>query len=325
MRAVPLAILAAILAVMVAPIGWAQVTSAQGYSCDQVIYEVLPDGSVFVNTTITVSNPPVVVVIRAEAPLLMAWAVDDTGAILPVDFNDTAITVTVYNASKINVTYYTQALTSKEGPYWKLTLNPACKAYIILPDDAVPILVEPPNPEAALINGRLALVFPPGQVNITYMLIPGIPATQTPATTTTSQVVGGYTTVTETTDTITGTTNTNTPDVTTTSGGEGGIILPAVAAIVALAAIAAVAYRARSRSPASPGTEAVPVARPELDERDKMILEALRGGPKTASELMQETGIPKTPLYRRLRRLTDEGLIEAFDEGGVRKYRLRGE
>ena len=39
---------------------------------------------------------------------------------------------------------------------------------------------------------------------------------------------------------------------------------------------------------------------------------------------MDATGIPRTPLYRRLRKLESMGLIEHVDEpGSPRLYRLR--
>jgi len=59
------------------------------------------------------------------------------------------------------------------------------------------------------------------------------------------------------------------------------------------------------------------------DERDRLIIDALRRRPMTASELMEETGIPKSPLYRRLSRLVEEGVVEVVREGQRRIYRLR--
>jgi len=313
-----------LLAVVAGPLVYAQST----YTCDAVYYEVLPDGSVFVNMTFTVAEAPTQIVIEPEAPPILAWALDEAGKFLPIEFNDTLITVSVYEPSKVNVTYYTQALTSKAGPYWELTLNPGCKAYVILPGDAVPITVEPANPEAALVNGKLALVFDPGTVKITYMLVPEVPpATTAPAPTTpppTTTATGGET---GTAPATTETSGIPAGAETGTAGGEGGGLNWIIPAILLLAAIAVALYFFRSRSqPSSQGGAEAQVAvapRTPLDERDRKILEALREGPKTAGELMQETGIPKTPLYRRLKRMMEEGLIEAVEEEGVRKYRLR--
>ncbi len=62
----------------------------------------------------------------------------------------------------------------------------------------------------------------------------------------------------------------------------------------------------------------------ELDERDQTILEALRRlGEATAAMLVKETGIPKSPLYRRLKRLEEAGVIESRRLRGKTYYRLR--
>ncbi|MCE4609467.1 MAG: winged helix-turn-helix domain-containing protein, partial [Desulfurococcales archaeon] len=75
--------------------------------------------------------------------------------------------------------------------------------------------------------------------------------------------------------------------------------------------------------PGDSGSPSISVMSEALDERDRLIIDALKTGPKTASELMDLTGIPKTPLYRRLRKLIDRGIIEYKDEGGSRKYMLK--
>jgi len=317
MRTASLAVLGAILLALALPLAGAQAT---GYTCEAVYYEVLPDGSVFVNQTIRVVEAPVELVVEPEAPPILAWALDAYGNFLPIEFNDTMIVVSVYEPTTVNLTYYTQGLTSKDGPYWRLTVNPECKAYIILPQDAVPIEVEPANPEATLVAGKLALVFEPGQVTITYMLVPGVPpATTTPAPTATA----GETTTTGTTSPAETGGEAGVPE--TGTAGEGGFNpLWILVALVVVAGAALYFFRSKKDSHRETGGPGITVApRTPLDERDRKILEALKEGPKTAGEIMQETGIPKTPLYRRLKRLMEEGLIEVVEEEGARKYRLR--
>ena len=295
-----------------------------GYTCNQIVYEVLLDGSVYVNLTLNVEGAPVLVTIPVEAQPLVAWAVDDAGNIIPVDYNETSITFSVYNDTTVTITYYTQSLTWKEGPYWQLTLNPQCEAFLILPDEAVPISIDPPNPEAVIIAGRLALAFQPGTINVTYMLIPGVPPTsaagESPAPSGTTGEPGSGDTATETMVFGQGTTG-GEEDIAYPEEGSSPTLTLAAIVLAALAGGGLLVLSRRSRGRPG-GQEPVPVE--GLDERDRMIIEALRAGPKTASELLQATGIPKTPLYRRLRRLVEEGVIEAFEEGGVRKYKLRG-
>ena len=61
----------------------------------------------------------------------------------------------------------------------------------------------------------------------------------------------------------------------------------------------------------------------DLDDRDHTILDILKSGEYSAQELMEMTGIPKTPLYRRLKRLEEAGYIESFRRGGRRIYRAK--
>lgn len=61
----------------------------------------------------------------------------------------------------------------------------------------------------------------------------------------------------------------------------------------------------------------------DLDERDRAILGALERGELSAQEIQRATGIPKTPLYRRLEKLERMGKIEAEQRGSVKIYRLK--
>jgi uncharacterized membrane protein len=59
-----------------------------------------------------------------------------------------------------------------------------------------------------------------------------------------------------------------------------------------------------------------------LDERDKLILETLKNmGEATAPALQKATGIPKTPLYRKLEKLEKLGLVESERRGGAKVYK----
>jgi len=61
-----------------------------------------------------------------------------------------------------------------------------------------------------------------------------------------------------------------------------------------------------------------------LDDRDKLIINTLRErGDLTASELIKYTGIPRSAIYRRLKRLIKSGYIEQVKLGVKTVYRLR--
>ncbi len=285
-------------------------------SCDQTVYEVLADGSVVVNVTLSVNNAPTDVVVIPEAPPLIASAFDEDGFALPVSYNNTAIIVTLYENATITVTYITLDLTTKEGPVWTLSIKPACQAIVLLPEDSVPVMTNP-QPEPTIYNGMLALSFPPGDIMVQYMLSPAPVSEDTTGTATTATQQG------ETTTTTGGGTG-NTPgagETSTIESSSNSNYVVGVVGVLAVLAGAAAYYVIRGRR--THGSALLAEAR--LDERDKAIIEALSTyGPMSASDLMRLTGIPKTPLYRRLKRLVEEGVLEAFEEEGVRKYRLGG-
>ncbi len=108
---------------------------------------------------------------------------------------------------------------------------------------------------------------------------------------------------------------------TTTQGGGplATVKSPAVLALIALTVAAAVALYARGRRPSAEGAGARP-----LTEADRLILEALEeaGGEALQSELQRMTGLPKTTLWRRLRRLEEAGYVELRREGKVNRVRL---
>ncbi|MQL56236.1 helix-turn-helix transcriptional regulator [Acidianus ambivalens] len=62
-----------------------------------------------------------------------------------------------------------------------------------------------------------------------------------------------------------------------------------------------------------------------LDERDKVVLDAIKksGGTSTLSELVKQTNLPKTTVYRRLKRLVAMGYVEEVREKGKVRYVLK--
>lgn len=104
---------------------------------------------------------------------------------------------------------------------------------------------------------------------------------------------------------------------------EEPVILPAlpsnilpILAILAILAISII-YLFRRRN-----VMEIEVLEDELDDRDREILNTLKGGMKNAHEIMAETGIPKSPLYRRLKRLENMGYISSVKRGGTKYFYL---
>ncbi len=309
-------------------------------SCSIEELTVHDDGSIEVNATLAIQAQeyPANITFEALAPPVFAQAIDlSTGALLPTVFNGKNITITVFNTTTIKLYYVTLQLTNKQGQYWTLNYTSPCKTILILPQDAVPVAITP-GPTPILYQGKPALEFPPGQVKIKYMIVP-LP--QQTTTTTTQQPAQNNTQQTTNTNNQKQPAQTTQQTTTTKTPTRKNTLTPWIAGAAAAAtAITLIHFYTRRRNPKTPsqtrttppnpGTPSTPrqevkieMMKLELDERDKAIIEALKEKDKTASELMEETGIPKTPLYRRLRKLIDAGIIDYYEENGTRKYRLK--
>ncbi|MCE4627786.1 MAG: winged helix-turn-helix transcriptional regulator [Desulfurococcales archaeon] len=273
------------------------------YTCQDMSAHVYNDGSVNVTLTIILDRPPQepenISITTIGAPIY-ASAVADNGTILPVTINN-GINVTVFpGIQKVRVTYVTLDATSKTGEKWTLDFNATCNARVYLPEDAVPAKLEP-EPRIVVTDEGLALVFPKGHIHIEYYLAPVSPQPTSPA--------GGGST-----------TGGGAPGTSNTSNTSSTAAATAIVVVLVL-------YYFLKRRRGAPSGGSPQIASAVLDDRDRSIIEAVRrAGPRglTASEIMSETGIPKTPLYRRLNRLVREGVLEAVEEGGVRRYRLKG-
>lgn len=277
--------------------------SLYGYNeCSLVLLHVYPDGSVLVEEKIAVGNAPSSVAIGLLGPALYLSAVDDDGTPLPVEYNDTIVVVDTYANGSIILSYYTLNLTRKEGTLWTLKVDTGCETVVVLSDPIVPVEMEP-TPAPVTIGNVTGFEFESGVVYVKYYVLPG---------SITSRVQGPPSSY-----------------ETTTSGGTS--VFPGswhkyMAIIVSFITISIalwILHRRHVRRLGGVKADAPEAVAEHLDDRDIAILKALEAGPKTATEIMRETGIPKTPLYRRLKKLAEAGYIEAADERGVRRYKLK--
>ncbi len=57
-----------------------------------------------------------------------------------------------------------------------------------------------------------------------------------------------------------------------------------------------------------------------LDERDTIVLEAIKMGTSTLADIVRQTGLPKSTAYRRVKKLVKLGYIEEIREEGKVRY-----
>jgi len=64
----------------------------------------------------------------------------------------------------------------------------------------------------------------------------------------------------------------------------------------------------------------------ELDDKEKIVLDAIKSGAKTLNQVMKVTGLPKATAYRKIKSLIRKGLvkIEIEDKKRILKAKEEG-
>ncbi len=310
-----------------------------------MIYRVYTDGTVLVTTTInTEGKLSIDIPVDGEVVEESILVFDDQGRPIPYNFNGTHITVYALNASKTTVLYMSLNLLNVSRRIWHLNVSPFLPSTIILPENSSILSLTGKAMIYAEDNKLVIKYDEPGQYSIKFTIrviavplsptpITPMPTLTTPTTTTpTSTPTTPTTTPTSpspatptsplttptTTPITTPTTPTTTPTtstlITTPVTPAPGITLPMeyIAAIIAaVIIIIAIAIIKRSMS------VSVKVVTSMLDERDKQILSVLKTkGSLALSELSKETDIPKSTLWRRIKKLEKLGYISIKNISG---------
>ena len=262
------------------------------------VVTVYADGGVMLEYRLSVEGAPANITLRVPRDAVYI-SVSDGGDPAPYHYDEARglLFFTTFSG-RVAVRVYTLGLTSKEGAIWRLQLGTVdLETLVALPEEALVVSVEPRDFGVRLVNNTLHLVFKPGStVRVEYTLIPATPPAPPPG-----------------------------QAAPTTTVKEAPItwLLLALGALALLAVAGALLLRARRGA-----SRLVEVATVEeaLDERDRLILETLKNmGEATAPTLQKATGIPKTPLYRKLEKLEKMGLIESEWRGGVKVYKVKPE
>ncbi|WP_338599030.1 helix-turn-helix domain-containing protein [Sulfolobus tengchongensis] len=71
--------------------------------------------------------------------------------------------------------------------------------------------------------------------------------------------------------------------------------------------------------------EGVDLVTDKLDERDAIVLEAIKMGTNTLADIVRQTGLPKSTAYRRVKKLVKLGYIEEIREEGKVRYIIKSD
>jgi len=274
--------------------------------------EVFPDGWSYVEARYEVPEPGKVLQISIPVSHYEnLMVVDDQNLLLNFSVSEGQVYVQTNPSTKyIIVMYQTPSLTHKDGIMWNLTIRySASTVKIVLPKGAVVVGMSSSPSSLNTVNGVTTLTFG-GASWITYVLPPPVNSTKANTRRSSSQVgnqqegaaqpAGGQTHPSGAATSIHPLT-------------AGNVFTLAIVAVVAIVVVAVVLLSRRSSSRKGERTP--------LTEEEEAILDEIRrrGGRAYQSEIVRSLDLPKTTVWRRLRRLESKGYIDIIktDKGNL--------
>jgi uncharacterized membrane protein len=221
--------------------------------------------------------------------------IGEDGFLLSNEINHNLAVIETFGASRISIDYDTQDLVSKTGKIWSFSVDAPVQYSLLTPKDSVIIEMSNFPLSMQVDNEQSYLTFPPGQTNISYYI-------STLASAQSTQPI---------------------PEDAT----DNSLIL--YAGIIAAVGIAAIIAIKKSRSskaiepsvtiqkeeqpkPQSLDPEAIFKIKRDLREDDKEIINFIsaNGGQAYESELRKKFLQPRTTMWRAVKRLERQGIIE---------------
>lgn len=221
--------------------------------------------------------------------------IGEDGFLLSNEINHNLAVIETFGASRISIDYDTQDLVSKTGKIWAFSVDAPVQYSLLTPKDSVIIEMSNFPLSMQVDNEQSYLTFPPGQTNISYYI-------STLASAQSTQPIP--------------------EDVT-----DNSLIL--YAGIITAVGIAAIIAIKKSRSskaiepsvtiqkeeqpkPQSLDPEAIFKIKRDLREDDKEIINFIsaNGGQAYESELRKKFLQPRTTMWRAVKRLERQGIIE---------------
>jgi uncharacterized membrane protein len=300
------------------------------------VVTIASDGTVEVYVRANVSEGLNTIAAPAEpVPATIDARINGT-ELVPIVYSDGMFYVVAGTPGFVVISYMANTTVYDDGSLGFKILN-VTTALVVRPGIVLLSLPEKIY-SAEYVKGSLKLVVG-GPARIRYVLVEEA-TTTTPPTTTTAQQPPAATTTTTTAPPPTTTTGPAIPPETTLSTasqaiaqesttekkeGPGIVLWVGVLVVVAIVSIGLGYFLTVRRSSGGGGARVgADIASTELDETDKLILDTLvkHGGSMLQSELLRDTGLPKTTLWRHVRKLERLGYIRIVREGRVNRLIL---
>jgi len=287
---IPIVVIGLELVALSAPI---QQSFGSSRTLDFTIY---PDGSTHVFYELDVYPLELEIMVELFGGMIENITItDEDGFLLSNEIDHNSVVIETFGASHISIDYDTQDLVSKTGKIWAFAIDAPVQYSLLIPKDSV--IVEMGNfPLSMQVDNQQSyLTFPPGQTNISYYI-------STLASAQSTQPI---------------------PEDAT----DNSLILYAgIIAAVGIAAIIAIKKSRPSKAiepsvtiqkeeqpkPQSLDPEAIFKIKRDLREDDKEIINFIsaNGGQAYESELRKKFLQPRTTMWRAVKRLERQGIVE---------------
>ena len=256
-------------------------------------------------------------------------AVGENGFYLSSEIVGDKVTIDTFGSSSIAIDYDIHDLISKEGRVWTFSLDSPTDYSLLMPPNSILVGMNALPSNMELENDQTKLELSSGLSEINYIFDTTTPPTTTPPTTTPP------TTTPPTTTPPTTTPPTTTPPTTTppTTTPEDPIVdtstLSLIGAPIAAAVAGAIIMIKRKQTKSSTilqtkitskstsksdslDTETIFSLRPEMREDDKEIIKFISesGGQALESDLRKKFLQPRTTMWRAVKRLERQGVVE---------------
>ena len=284
---IPIVVIGLVLVALSAPI-------QQSFSSSRTLdFTIYPDGSTHVFYELDVDPLKLEIMVELFGEMIENITItDEDGFLLSNEINHNSAVIETFGASRISIDYDTQDLVSKTGKIWAFAIDAPVQYSLLTPKDSV--IVEMGNfPLSMQVDNQQSyLTFPPGQTNISYYISTLASAQPIQEDSTTGNSLILY---------------------------IGGI------AAVAIAAAIIIIKRKSSRiepsvttqkdeqpKPQSLAPEAIFKVKQDLREDDKEIINFIsaNGGQVYESELRKKFLQPRTTMWRAVKRLERQGIVE---------------
>ena len=283
----PIVVIGLVLIALSTPI---QQSFASSRTLDFTIYQ---DGSTHVFYELDVDPLKLEVPVELFGEMIEnITIVDEDGLLLSSEIDHNLALIETFGASQISIDYDTQDLVSKTGKIWTFSIDAVEQYSVVMPKNSVIIEMSNFPISMQVENDQSHLVFPSGKTSISYYI----------STLASAQPVQQE------------------------DDGIGSQLILYIAGIAAAAIITAlVIAKRKSRTaestviikdeeskPQIPDPESIFKAKQDLREDDKEIVNfiAANGGQAYESELRKKFLQPRTTMWRAVKRLERQGIIE---------------